>query len=290
MLINNLVPDNPDNSVYKPFKFFILAYLLSWIPWFWSVYFSYRPSEQAIFSLLFLPGLLAPSGVALWMIFTSKDRALKENFVKKLFDLRLIKISTLPAIFFITPVAVIVSILVSTFFGQPINQLQFVNSFSFSAGFLPTPLVLVLAGCVEELGWRSYGVDSLNAKYNYFMATLIFAFLWAFWHLPMFFVKGYYHYELISTNIWFAVNFMVSVLPITFIIGWIWRKNNRSILTAMLFHSVSNISQEALQMSQISKCIETGILLIIAIIIVVSNKEMFFGKPSGKQNAALGGV
>ena len=152
----------------------------------------------------------------------------------------------------------------------------------FSAGFLPVLLVLFLAASFEELGWRSYAMDSLNVKHSYFIATLIFALLWAFWHFPLFFIKGYYHYELAHANILFASNFMFSVFPMAFIISWICRKNSGSIIAAILFHFVINISQEALQMSQITKCIETGVLLVIAAVIVMFNKKMFFDKPFAK--------
>lgn len=269
---------------YKPLKFFFLTFLVTWISWFLSAYFSYSDNKEYIYVILMMPGLIAPFVIALWMIFSSKNKNLKQSFIKKLFNLKLIKLSSIPAILFIMPVAVVISILISTLFGQSINQLQLAEKFSFSAGFLPVLLVLFLAASFEELGWRSYAMDSLSVKHNYFKATLIFAILWAFWHLPLFFIKGYYHNELIRANIIFGVNFMVSILPLAFIISWVCRKNSGSIMAAVLFHFIINISQEALQITQITKCIETIVLIIIAAIIVILNMEMFFNKHSTSQN------
>jgi len=228
---------------------------------------------------MMLPGLIAPFCIALWMILSSKDKTLRKNFNNRLFNLRLIRPSSIPAILFIMPVAIVLSILVSTFFGQSIDQLRFSERFSFSAGFVPVLLILFLAASFEELGWRSYAMDSLRAKHNYFTATIIFAFLWAFWHFPLYFIKDYYHYELVRTNIVFAINFIVSVIPLAFIISWICQKNGGSITAAVLFHFLINLSQEALQITQVTKCIETIVLMFIAAIIVVSNKEMFFDNP-----------
>jgi len=273
-----------ESYTYKPLKFFFLTFLITWISWFLSAYFSYRENGESIYVILMLPGLVAPFLIALWMILKSKNIDLKKDFRNKLFNLRLIKLSSIPAIIFIMPFTVIVSIWISTVFGQSIDQLQLADKFSFSAGFLPVLLVLFLAASFEELGWRSYAMDSLNVKRSYFSATLIFAILWAFWHFPLFFIKNYYHNELINTNIIFAINFMVSIIPMAFIISWICKKNSGSIMAAVLFHFIINLSQEALMITQVTKCIETVILLIIAAVIVSLNKSLFFNKTLAIQN------
>lgn len=267
------------STTYKPFKFFFFTYLLTWVSWFSAAYVSFRENGESIYVIMMLPGLIAPFCIALWMILSSKDKTLRKSFNNRLFNLRLIRPSSIPAILFIMPVAIVLSILVSTFFGQSIDQLRFSERFSFSAGFVPVLLILFLAASFEELGWRSYAMDSLRAKHNYFTATIIFAFLWAFWHFPLYFIKDYYHYELARTNIVFAINFIVSVIPLAFIISWICQKNGGSITAAVLFHFLINLSQEALQITQVTKCIETIVLMFIAAIIVVSNKEMFFDNP-----------
>jgi len=177
------------------------------------------------------------------------------------------------------PVVVVLSALISMQFGQPTGQLQLAEGFSFSAGFVPVLLVLILAASFEELGWRSYAMDSLNAKFNYFTATLIFAGLWAGWHFPLFFINNYYHNEIVRMNILFGINFMVGIIPFAFIIGWLCKFNRGSILIAILFHFFINLCQEALQITQVTKCIETGVLFLVAAVIVLLNRKMFFEKP-----------
>ena len=268
-----------ESNTYKPLKFFFLTFLITWVSWFLSAYFSYHENGESVYIILMIPGLIAPFVIAFWMIISSKNIDLKKEFRNRLFNLRLIRLSSIPTIIFIMPFAVIVSILISTLFGQSIDQLQLADKFSFSAGFLPVLLVLFLAASFEELGWRSYAMDSLNIKRNYFSATFIFAILWTLWHFPLFFIKNYYHNELINTNIVFAINFMVSIIPMAFIISWICKKNSGSIMAAILFHFIINLSQEALMITQITKCIETVVLIIIAGVIVSLNKNMFFDKP-----------
>lgn len=266
------------SQVYKPLRFFVIIFLVTWISWALSAWFSFREESESLMVLFMIPGLVAPFTVAVVMIYTSKNGELRKKFISRLFNLRLIKASTLPAMLLIMPLAVTVSILISTLFGQPVSQLQLAEGFSFSAGFIPVLLVLFLAASFEELGWRSYAMDSLWERHNYFKATMIFAILWAFWHLPLFFIKDYYQYQLLKSNIWFAVNFMVSIVPLAVIISWLCRKNGGSILAAIAFHFVINISQEAFEITQVTKCIETFVLLLIAAIIVMLNRKMFFDK------------
>jgi len=269
--------------VYKPVKFFGITFLITWISWFVSAYFSYQPGGESLFIALMIPGLIAPFGVALWMILRSNSAALKKQFSERLFNLKLIKPLSLIPMILLMPVVVVVSALISLLFGESASQLQFAEGFSFSVGAIPGLIILILAASFEELGWRSYAMDSLHAKFSYFKASLIFALLWAAWHLPLFFIKGYYHNEIVQENLLFGVNFMLSTIPIAFLINWVCKMNRSSILAAIVFHFFINMCQEALQITQVTKCIETGVLFLVAALVVYLNRGMFFDKAEEKQ-------
>ncbi len=262
--------------LFKPLKFYIVTFLITCFSWFLAAYLSYQEQSGALYSLLLIPGLLAPFGTALWL--TWKHKELKKEFFNKLFNVKRIQLSTLPLMLVIMPIVVLLSITLSLLFGLSSEQFHFSERFSFHAGVFPVFLVLFLAASFEELGWRGYAIESLEERYNYFTATLIFGVLWAFWHFPLFFIKDYYQYTLYQENVWYAVNFMVSVIPIAFIISWMYHLNRESILLAILFHFVINLSQEALQMEPQTKCIETGLLTLLAAILVLSNKQKYFKK------------
>ncbi|NJN35521.1 MAG: CPBP family intramembrane metalloprotease [Saprospiraceae bacterium] len=137
-------------------------------------------------------------------------------------------------------------------------------------------VAVVLAPLFEELGWRGYGVDSLNRKGRSLLtSTLIFSLLWNLWHLPLFFIKGYYHYEILHTNIFYAFNFVVSIFPAALLSNWIFYTNNRSILAVIIFHSILNLCSVLLQTEQFTKGIITLILLLLSGLIVFRNKELF---------------
>jgi membrane protease YdiL (CAAX protease family) len=270
-----------ETKLFKPVRFFAITYLVTYICWFIGAFISYQPGGEAIFVSFLIPGMMAPAIIAIWMIRSTGSTDLWKMFTKKLFNLRLIKPVSFLLILMIVPAAVVLSALISIAMGGDPSQLQFAEGFSFSIGMVPSLLVLILAATFEELGWRSYAMDSLCANRNYFIATLIFSILWAGWHFPLFFINGTYQNLIANENLLYAVNFFVSIVPMAFIISWVCRLNRGSILAAILFHFFINMSQEALNITQNTKCIETVILIIVAVIVVSLNKKMFFDKTEG---------
>ncbi|HEX2980981.1 MAG TPA: CPBP family intramembrane glutamic endopeptidase [Anaerolineaceae bacterium] len=256
---------------YHPARYYFLTVLITWATWLIAAYLSYQPGGESSFVMFLIPGMMAPTLVGLGMILFSKSRELKQGFARKLFDLRLIRPASLLPVALLMPAVVVISIAISTLIGQPVSQFRPAEEFTAMA-----LVILVLASTFEELGWRGYAMDSLCQGRSYFSATLIFAGLWVVWHLPLFLVNGYYQNELLRTNPLFAVNFLVSLVPLAVIVSWLYRVNRGSIGLIILFHLIVNIGQEALQMGQVAKCIETVVLLGVAAAIVLLNKSLFF--------------
>jgi uncharacterized protein len=264
------------NYTYKPRFYFVTTFLVTFALWLAGAYCSFREDLKDLYMLFMLPGLMAPFLISLVMMLMSKNSALKKDFLNRLINPALIQPKILPAFFLIMPLSVLASIALSLPFGGSPAQFQFAEGFSFSAGSVPVLLVLLLAATFEELGWRGYAFDSLQSRYSYFTASLLFSLLWSFWHSPLLFVKDSYQYEVFHENIWFGVNFFVSIIPMGVIISWICIKNRKSVIAAILFHFIVNMSQELLNMTQSTKCIETVVLIVVAAMIIVIDKKMFF--------------
>jgi hypothetical protein len=62
------------------------------------------------------------------------------------------------------------------------------------------------------------------------------------------------------------------------IISWICIKNGKSIIAAIVFHFIVNMSQEILDITQTTKCIQTAVLLIVTIALIAYDREMFFSR------------
>ena len=114
----------------------------------------------------------------------------------------------------------------------------------FSAGIVPegNPVLLLpvvflavffQAGLAEEIGWRGYALPGLQKRYSALTSSLILGVIWTFWH---------YHPENFST-IWpLTFYYLIFVISLTIIMTWIYNNTQGSLILAVLFHTVSNIS------------------------------------------------
>ena len=267
------------NYKYKPFKYWFLTLLITWITLFIAAYFSYNEELLPYKNIFILIALFTPFIIAMFMIYGSKNKDLKKDFKERLFNLKLIKGKYWLFILLIMPITLLIATSISLLFGQPISQFFLSPELTLFGGeTLIILIILVLAPTFEELGWRGYGVDSLKKGKTIFKATLIYATLWISWHIPLYFIDGYYQNELIHLSIIYALNFIVQVLVAAFIMNWLYYKNNRSIFAIIIFHIMLNLFSVLLQTEQFTKCIITIILAIISGYILLKDKKFFFMK------------
>jgi membrane protease YdiL (CAAX protease family) len=264
---------------YKPVQFFLIAYLITWTAWFAAAYFSYQEGMEGFESLLMIAGLSGPAIATLVMFRRAKNPDLWRDYRDRLVSIRRIDWRTLPIILFLFPAAEVLAICISLLFGYSPDQFTVVLQLGASAGFLPFVVILILAPALEEAGWRGYGMDSLRSRSTLVVATLWFAILWAFWHLPLFFINHYYHHEILSDWILVA-NFFVSVFAMAFMVNWLYYRNNRSVIACFLFHLSSDLAIGSIQAEEYTKCITTVVLVAIAVVIVFFDRKMFLEKGS----------
>lgn len=261
-----------EKYIYRPVRFYLITFACTWFWWLFAILLN---EGTGLYLGMFL-GLVLPAVVAVVTVFTSKNKALINDFKKKLIGFYRIKPKYILIAVLIFAVIVTASIGTSVLFGGSINQLSFTEDFSFSIGGTSAFLTILLASCIEELGWRGYGEDAVGAYNSWFKESIIFGCIWSLWHLPLFWIPGTYQYGLKEMGIMYVINFLLSVIPLDFLQTWVYVKNNRSMLATIIFHLFINIMQEKINMTPETKCIQTIFVVIAAIIIVVINKEMFF--------------
>jgi membrane protease YdiL (CAAX protease family) len=257
---------------YRPVRFYAAVFVFSWIFW---IPAAFVPEEIGM--ALMLTGLLAPPITALVFVLASKNEALKNDYKHKLIGLLRVKpfvVLTAVLSFFLVVCA---SILLSTLFGESLGQFALAD-FSFSSSGAAALLTIILAALFEELGWRGYAEDAIASYCSWFKESGIFGLVLAFWPLPLFFITGTHNNKILWQSPWFAVNFFVSVMPLGFIVTWVYVKNNRSIFATIIFHFFVNFFQEKIAMTQITKCVETLVLFVVMAVVVAANKDMFFEK------------
>lgn len=74
------------------------------------------------------------------------------------------------------------------------------------------------------------------------------------------------------------------LIPMGVIISWRCLKNRKSVIAAIGFDFIINISQELLDITQTTKCIQTVVLFGIAATIVLMEKEAVFANGKSASN------
>lgn len=261
---------------YRPITYFAITIGITWASLFLAAYFSQTEGMEDYMALAMLPSLLTPFAVALFMIYGSKNKVLIKDFKHRLFNFKDINSNYWWAILLLMPAVVLLATSISLIFGQSAQQFSFSDQFAILSGALFLSVaILFLAPTFEELGWRGYGMDSLLKGRSLLNASLLFSLLWGLWHLPLFFIKGYYHYEILKMSPVYAVNFFVALIPVVILSNWIYYNNGRSIIAIIIFHFILNLSSVVLQTEQYTKCIVTLVLLFISILVILNNKGFF---------------
>ncbi len=260
-----------------PFLFYGLSTAIAWAFWFSAAYLSHiTPTDRLIgtaVGILGVAGLLGPTLVAFWMIWPDPD--LQEDLKRRIVGLKGIKPIYLCLTCFLMLGSILLAQAISLLFGYSPDQFRLSSMSSFSAGIFPGWFLLFLAPLVEELAWHSYGTDSLRQRMNLLKTSLLFAVFWALWHMPLSFIKGYYHSNVAEMGLVYSLNFAFSLIPYVILMNWLYYKTNRSILIAIVFHITAGYFNEAFLTHPDSKLIQTGLLMLLAIAVILLEKDFF---------------
>ncbi len=272
--MNNLIKE------YRhPVIFYSLATFFPWFFWGIAAYFSHLNSGalNPLFSSFFgFIGLLSPMLIAFMLI--KKDVNLRRDIIERFFNIKSIKSIYLFLTFFLMLGSILLAHAISLLFGYSVSQFKITGHFTFTSGVFPVWFLLIIAPVLEELAWHTYGTDSLRSRFNLFNTSIIFAFYWGIWHIPLSFIKDYYQSNLVSTGWLHSLNFLISIFPFIIIMNWLYYKTNRSILVAIIFHITAGYFNEIFATHPDSKIIQTIILLIFSVYLISKEKGLFFNK------------
>jgi len=258
----------PTTFRYRPTLYFSAVFTTTTVLWVLAALIARSEGGRAIAVGLLLLGLMSPWLISMWLIRRSGDPVIQREHRQRLFDVQRIRPLALLAMCLLMPASVVLAITLSVPFGGSWEQLRLAEGFSFSIGAVPALLVLLLAAGFEELGWRGYAFDALQQRFHMTTATILFGVLWSLWHLPLVLVDGSYQQGLVAESPLYALNFFVGIVPMGVIISWVCLHHRKSILAAIVFHFVINLSQEALDITQATKCVQTLVLTGVAVVLL----------------------
>lgn len=180
-----------------PWLYLVLAYAFAWAFWIpiaWTGQ-DYQTSPLLVAALL--AGVFGPGLAAIILVHLRGDKAEWRDFWRRVVDPRrirpvwyLIAILLWPALHF---VAIAVNALLG---GQPPGFALVRELLEQPAGLLIVPVLYFIQAGLEELGWRGYMLDRVQAMWRPLPASLVVGVFHAFWHLPLFWVVGTNQIEL----------------------------------------------------------------------------------------------
>ena len=263
-------------------SFYFLSTVIPWSFWLIAGYISHQsPHQQALITTLALLGLVAPTLVSYML--ASKEPLVKKDLLRRFFNFNEVPPAYLLGALLIMPISIMLARAVSLLFGYSTAQFTISTEFSFTFGILPAWILLVLAPMLEEIAWHSYGTDALKNKFNLFNTCMIFSLFWGIWHIPLATINQSYQSNVVEVSWIHGANFLLSIFPFVILMNWLYYKTGRNIVITILFHITAGLFNELFSPHPDTKIIQTVLLTILAIFIIVKEKNMFFNPITHKK-------
>ena len=246
-------------------SFFVLAYTISWAFWIPILLSSAVVAPGS--STTHFPGLLGPALAAIIVQAVCHGTAgLKELW-------RRMTLVSRPAPRFwaysLSPVGfLVIAFGVLLIRGTPLPG---VGEFARYSGLpeLGLPIVVILAivfsGYGEELGWRGFALDRLQARFGPLGGALVLAALWAGWHLPAFgFIQTYREMTLPMI----LGGFLLGITCGSIVLARVTHQTGGSVLAAALWHATYNLTSATSAGGGMISAVTTTCVMVWAIILV----------------------
>jgi membrane protease YdiL (CAAX protease family) len=229
----------------NPWFFFVLAFGFSWILWIPAALLA-QSTASSLAMILRYAGGLGPAIAGVLLVYLTQDSHGRQDYWQRIIDCRRIGgfwyVITLLAVPVLTFLAILAAALperdyqslfenARTFLGAPLSLIPFAIG------------ILIFGPLLEELGWRGYAQDRFQSRYNALISSLVVGAGWALWHIPLYFIAGTFQCQVGFGSALFWL-FSLGMLPQSVLIAWVYNNNQRSTLSAILFHFAINFSGE----------------------------------------------
>ncbi|MDD3139364.1 MAG: type II CAAX endopeptidase family protein [Lachnospiraceae bacterium] len=227
--------------------FVLLTMCITWTSW-WTIvianHYGYLAFGTPLMMGLYTLGVIAPAIASIAVILHTNTMSGKE-LCKELFNFK-------------QPIRFYMMIII-------INGLAYILPLLLDRATIIAPIYMALllipfnliGGGLEEIGWRFLLQPALEKKFNFTIATIVTAAIWALWHLPLFFMIG------TNQASWNYGAFVILILGMSFLLASLY-KVTKSIFVCILFHTLWNATGESIAINmEISVTIIMSISLIL---------------------------
>lgn len=224
-------------------KFFSLTYAMAWTCFITAAVIlgtvaSSSPRLGGFAKLLLLLGVLAPSVIAIWLTARSGGRAGTRALLSRLVKWRVGARWYVFAIGYMATIKLAAALVhrIATGAWPPLGQeLWYV--------ILASIAITTMAQSGEEIGWRGYALPRMAARFGLGRASVLLGLIWAFWHVPLFFIPG------VSQTGQSLPVYLLMVPALSVAIAWLYGHTNGSLLLTMLMHASINQTAKLVPMA-----------------------------------------
>jgi membrane protease YdiL (CAAX protease family) len=241
--------------------FFVLIYLAAWCLWAPLVIFP-ATLPPAVGFILGMLGSLVPSTVAIVLVAMLHGKRGVRRFLGRLVKWRVG--FRWYAVVLVVPLLVPLGLGVSIVLG---GRAPTVDSSVIAILVMFVFSIFPGSALGEELGWRGFALPHLQDGHSALAAALILGPLWGSWHLPLWLIGRE------SNPLILFPAFVVSAIPMSVLLAWIYNSTGGSLLLVVLLHATANLPVTLLLAPLGSEMIQSFLiftaLLIIAAVVVV---------------------
>lgn len=203
-------------------SFFLISCIVSW--GYWEIIV--RPAGFIDERLMQIPFAWGPLIACLLVINFSGDNVKK--WIKQISRWRVHFSWYLMAL--LIPFIDLFVLLILALFGTPISLAEH-STLEYPKRFFTT---LLIAGSIEEFGWRGFLQPRLQKRFSALLSAIIVGLLWAVWHFPVVYFGG------ASYNPDDFFGFLI-ILPLwSIIMAWLYNSTRGALIIPMLYHAATN--------------------------------------------------
>lgn len=224
------------NNNRSPFRFFLITFLWSWILWTPLVLGSLKiiPVSDKLLTILKFPaiilGAFGPLAGALFCLYKENGKGSSGKYLKSFLDFKLGWKAYIYTIIIFGG-----STFAAWFFPELFGEKQLSMLLPSVWIFIPCLLFMIfLGGGQEEFGWRGYALPILENKFGIWFANIILGIIWAFWHIPLWFITGTSQYYMNFGG------FILLMVGYSFILSWIRRISGGRPFSGLYAHGLAN--------------------------------------------------
>jgi len=223
---------------------------------------------------MYMINAFGPSAVAIILVRAREGKAGLKQFLKRVVQFKI------GGRWYITIILLVLlptlgQLLIIRLLGQSFNYMGFITQLG---SFIP---LIILGPLSEELGWRGYALDHLQTKWNALVSSIIVGTLWAFWHLPLFYMVGTSQHELHFS----FISFLFALIAHSILYTWLYHNTNHSIWTAVFFHWLftycAQVVASGVTRSPLYNWLEYSPYILVALIVLIKERAFFFKAAEG---------